>query len=180
MRITSASFLALSLGAVLLGCSRPPPEPVVVVAPTRIEQLNNSISRVTLTDEQTTSVHLVHPDFDASITLFSLASDALEITGGMRTHKLVPATEFVRFIVFVPSSDNYGNKNYMPVVGLLIRTSEIKKINFESGAFTEFDLLDLSDSVWHREDFRYSMDAVQGFCSRKRQFAPAFCARSSL
>lgn len=168
LRIT---LLLLSAG--IASCSSPPLE----VVPTRVEQLHANISNVTLTSADVTSVHVVHVGFREDLMLFALATDALTILEGMHKHGLVPGTERLRFLAFSRLTDAYGNTALEPLIGVTFQRDDVLRINFESGAFNEFDLVDLIVDVWRRPDLQYSQSAIQGYCRKYLRNSPTFCKR---
>lgn len=164
--------------SLLVGCSDSSPV-APKPTPTSVQQLNKKITNVIATNESMTSVHVRHTGYEEEITAFAFATDILHIVQGARQHNLLPNSEKIRFLVYVPFNDKYGNPSLQPVLGFIFRVEDLKKINFSKGVFTEFNLLDLSAETWRREDLRYSQNTIQAFCSKYRAHSHRFCGRES-
>lgn len=164
--------------SLLVGCSDSSPV-TPKPTPTSFQQLNKKITNVIATNDSMTSVHVKHTGYEEGITAFAFATDILHIVQGARQHNLLPNSEKVRFLVYVPFGDKYGNPSLQPVLGFIFNIEDLKKINLSKKAFTEFNLLDLSTDTWRREDLRYSQNAIQAFCIKYRAHSPRFCGRES-
>lgn len=116
--------------------------------------------------------------WDESHTFFSFADDALGILAGMKKADLLTRGRDVAFIVRADMIDGHGDSDGQNIARVNVPYSEIEKINFDSGQFTAWDLLNLSSVEFNSAHGR---GLVESFCSsdKNSDFAPRFCTNAS-
>jgi len=92
--------------------------------------------------------------------------------------KVLPSDADVIFVLRVPTVDAYGNKGEDKVLNLSISASDRAKINFDSGAFTSFSLLNLATP---RVRNAIGTRMLGEFCSDDNyaKWAASFCMKAT-
>ncbi|MGO1000856.1 hypothetical protein [Lysobacter sp. CA196] len=160
------------------------PQPVEAPAPhDEVRAVSNDIVSVTVNADGPEAVWAVgikpSVSFSGSALMFDGADTAFKAARDLQKRKVFIASEQVVFNVIVPLADQYGNASEGPAVALRYDAAEIRRMNFDGGAFTAWDFMNLASSIDYPEK-RAGTTIVREFCADgdNATEAAAFCARA--
>lgn len=166
-----AYWVVLAAFGLLFGCGDGPPKNIHDTSRdiTQVSEVQDGTATVLVIDMKPSSGYS-----DASF-FFMATEDIKKVLEKITKHFQNQKAERIDFILTTGLSDKYGNSKDLPVIRLSFDMSEVRKINFQNGNFTSWDLLGLA----HPASFPHpaGRDIVIGYCHEESnaKYAQAFC-----
>lgn len=169
----AATTLTLAMVLALAACGDEPPK--------TIKEIDSHILKVEESkDGGNTSLRVIWelPGMSASSDMTSATFGMEKIVKGIVTYFPNQQADEIRFVLNAGLVDHYGNKSRADVVEVPFQMTEIRKINFASDSFTQWDLLNLSGDT--RTPHPVGLEFITEYCKEESnaKYARDFCLRS--
>ncbi|SED80069.1 hypothetical protein [Pseudomonas anguilliseptica] len=142
MKKWNLAFAVMAISA-LSGCGDAPPK--------TLEEINRHISSVSTTQLDGVSALVFSLDskmgYDGASFFFMASDEANRILPKLIKYFPEQNPDVVAFTLNGKLVDKYGNEKDSPVIQLAFKMDEVKKVNYETGQFTNWDLLELMDNI---------------------------------
>lgn len=165
---------ALLAAALLAGCGDDPPKSIQETSRdiTKVSEIKDGPATLLVIDMKPSSGH------SNSSFLFMATEDIKKVLASIAKHFPNQQASRIDFVLTTALSDKYGNSKDFPVLRLSFEMSEVKKINFQGGTFTSWDLLRLANPASYPHPV--GKDIVAGYCSDESnaKYAQEFCRAS--
>ncbi len=163
--------VATAVALLLMGCSDAPPK--------SIQEINKEITGVSETVTGGTKALVVDmkpsSGYDESSYFFMATDGVNKVLAGISKHFPNQQADRVDFVLAAGLTDKYGNTKDSPVIRLSFDMADVRKINYQGGSFTSWDLLRLANDVSYLHPAGKSI--VQGYCRDESngKYARDFC-----
>lgn len=165
---------AALVAALLAGCGDEPPKTIQDTSRdiTKVSDVMDGATKVLVIDMKPSAGHS-----DSSF-FFMATEDMNKVVAKITKHFQNQQADRIDFVFTTGLSDKYGNSKDFPIIRLSFDMPEVKKINFQNGNFTSWDLLNLG----HPANYPHPVGKkiVAAYCGEESnaKFAQNFCRAS--